>query len=203
MTVIVSFDDYTPVARYDSVPWASATIEEATAIDGAWTPIDTVTLTPADPDPAHPVSRSFTTGLGTAADLWYRVKFVDGNGDESLPTIPLQNVNVTRTPYATTSELAMILHITEAPNVNALNRVLAAAAAEIDAEIGLDAPYSDPPALVVEVNLERAVEHWQQMKSPFGIIGLGSEAGGMFAATDSWNRHANKLAPLKASWGIA
>jgi hypothetical protein len=56
-------------------------------------------------------------------------------------------------------------------------------------------------ALVTEVNLERAVEHWQQQESPFGVIGLG-EAVPTVTAKDTWDRHANKLMPLKRTWGI-
>jgi len=80
-------------------------------------------------------------------------------------------------------------------------RVLDVAAAEIDAELGTSfgTPY---PALVVEVNLERAVEHWQQQESPFGVIGLGDAVPTM-TARDSWDRHAHKLAPLKSTWGIS
>ena len=86
--------------------------------------------------------------------------------------------------------------------------MLEAAATEIDSEIGTAdiagtaLPYGAPPAIVSEVNLERAVEHWQQMQSPFGIIGLGDE-GAAYTARDSWDRHAHKLSPLKAGWGIA
>lgn len=203
MTVIVSFDDYTPVIRYDAEPWTSIRIEESDAFAGTYATIDTLTISPVDSDPATPASRSFTTANGTGPDLWYRVTFIDADGHESLPSVPQQNTIEAATMYATVSELAAILHVTEATNTAPLTRVLTAAAAEIDAELGLDAPFSDIPALVTEVNLERAVEHWQQMKSPFGIIGLGSESGGLFAATDSWNRHANKLAPYKASWGVA
>ncbi len=203
MTVIVSFDQFTPVIRYDQTPWVEVHVEEAPAITGPWTLIDTLSWLPVDPDPSQPAARSFTTVQGTADDLWYRVTFEDGDGNVSLPSAPLQNVSVGRVPYATTSELALILHVTEATNKVALTRVLATAAAEIDAELGRAAPFSEAPALATEVNLERAVEHWQQMKSPFGVLGLGAESGPTLTATDSWNRHANKLAPLKESWGLA
>ncbi len=91
MTVVVSFDDFTPVIRYDEVPWETVRIEEADSFAGTYTAIDTATLSPVDADPAFPMSRSFTTNLGTAADLWYRVIFVDGVLTESLPSVPLQN----------------------------------------------------------------------------------------------------------------
>lgn len=111
--------------------------------------------------------------------------------------------------YATRAELQRILKIrtASAEQETAMDRVLIVAAGEINAEIDLaadaDALAGWQLALAAEVNLERAVEHWQQMESPFGIIGLGAEFGGTHTATDSWNRHANKLAPLKSSWGMA
>lgn len=203
MTVIVSFDDYTPVARYDDQPWETIQIEEAPEVTGPYTLIDTVTIDPVDADPSQPASRSFTTTLGTGPDYWYRVIFLGADAAESLPSVPLQNTSHSRSPYGTTDELALILHVREPENETALLRVLNAASAEIDAELGRDSPFADPPAIVIEVCLERAVEHWQQLKSPFGVLGLGAEAGPTLVARDSWDRHAHKLAPLKEAWGLA
>lgn len=111
--------------------------------------------------------------------------------------------------YAETDELARILKIRTPSDEQtaAMDRVLEAAAAEIDAEIDLAATATLTAAqqeLLVEVNLERAVEHWRQQESPFGLIGLGGELGGAErTARDSWERHAHKLAPMKNQWGIA
>lgn len=109
--------------------------------------------------------------------------------------------------YAGTAELARVLRL-RAPTAEqaaAMDRVLEAAATEIDDELGVSyagtAGTAGTPALVVEVNLERAVEHWQQQESPFGVIGLGDAVPTM-TARDSWERHANKLAGLKETWGI-
>lgn len=212
---VVSFDDYRPAARYDSIPWSQVQIEEADtedgdSITGLWTLIDTQALVPLDPDPTAPMLRSFTTTLASdTPELWYRVIWVDAGSNTSQPTIPVQNIVTVPavSAYATTTELARILHISSptATQTTAMQRVLDAAALEIDAELGLTAPYSDPPAIVVEVNLERAVEHWQQMESPFGIIpvAFGGESGATYTARDSWDRHAHKLAPLKLEWGFA
>jgi hypothetical protein len=110
--------------------------------------------------------------------------------------------------YGTTDELQRLLRL-QAPTaaqVEAMQRCLDAAAEEIDWELGYTgaAPAPDPPPpLVVEVNYERAVEHWQQGQSPFGIIGLGAESIPIVAARDSWYRHARKLAPLKLAYGVA
>lgn len=105
--------------------------------------------------------------------------------------------------YATVSELARLLKVNATDREQALVRVLIAAADEIDAEVGRTSRYTIPPRLATEVNLERAVEHWQQTQSPFGIVGLGSEFGPSFTSKDSWERHAFKLAPLKETWGLA
>jgi hypothetical protein len=109
--------------------------------------------------------------------------------------------------YATAAELAGILKVSAVTHADALDRVLDAAAGEIDSELGRaddNALAEDwELAIAAEVNLERAVEHWQQMKSPFGIIGLGVETGATHTARDSWDRHAHKLAPLKETWGLA
>jgi hypothetical protein len=208
MATVVSFQDYTPVERFDSIPWTSVSIEESDEVDGDYTVIDTIALVP-DPDPANPAPRDFTTILGTGEDLWYRVRFYDANGDHSEYTDPIQNVSedLEATPYAGTAELARVLKL-RAPTADqlaAMERVLETAAYEIDAEIGRTGAFGTPyPPMVVQVNLERAVEHWSQQESAFGIIGLGGAEGfTVRAARDTWDRHAHKLAPLKDSWGIA
>ena len=117
--------------------------------------------------------------------------------------------------YADADELARILKIRNPTDAQseAMERVIDVAAGEIDAEIGFTLDDDDEVenplsgwqlALAAEVNLERAVEHWRQQESPFGLMGLGTEFGGGAERTarDSWERHAHKLAPLKQSWGI-
>jgi len=110
--------------------------------------------------------------------------------------------------YATVEELQFHLNITSptAVQTDGMERVLDAAAEEIDWELGYtaEAPApTPPPPLVVEVNLERAVEHWRQSFSPFGVIAGGAENEPIVAARDTWYRHARKLAPLKTAWGVA
>jgi hypothetical protein len=210
MSVVVSFENFTPTPRYDSTPWTEARIQEAATADAAnddWTTIETITLDPVDADPANPASRDFTTENGTAANLWYRIIFADATGDELLPTVPVQNT----TPivaYATVTELARILKIRQPTDeqTDAMERVLLTAAGEINAEIDLDTDEglsSWQLALAQEVNLERAVEHWRQQESPFGLLALGPEMEAARTARDSWERHALKLAPLKSRWGLA
>lgn len=211
MSQVITFENYTPTPRYDATPWTTATIQEAAtadAVDDDWTDIEVITLDPVDADPENPASRDFTTeNASDTAGLWYRIIFADASGDTLLPTVPVQNT----TPivaYATVTELMRILKIRQPTDeqTDAGERVLLAAAGEINAEIDLastDGLSSWQLALAAEVNLERAVEHWRQQESPFGLLALGPELGAERTARDSWERHALKLAPLKRQWGIA
>ena len=204
MSVVVTFEDYLPAARFDDIPWTKVLVEEAAAFDGPYVQIDEITFAQVDADPANPASRSFTTANGTADGYWYRVIFADASNSTLEPSYPILN-STAAAPYATVEELAAILKVKASTRGFELRRVLETAAAEINAEIGTAAmPLTGwQVSLATEVNLERAVEHWRQMESPFGWIGLGQEAGPARIALDSWNQHANKLAPLKASWGFA
>lgn len=202
MSQVISFTGYTPAARYDSTPWTEVRIEEGATSAGPWTLIDTIALSPVDSDPANPATRSFTTSNASDTDgLWYRLTFADAAGATLEPTFPVQNI-ASRIPYASAEELAELLRVKVADRREDLLRVLEAAAFEIDAELDRTTPLDAVPALVIEVNLERAVEHWQQGQSPFGILGLGGDVP-MRASRDSWDRHAHKLAPLKERWGFS
>jgi hypothetical protein len=210
MSQVISFEGYQPSARYDSLPWTEVHIAEGTASDGTFVDFSTQALLPLDADPANPAFRDFTaTTESDEADLWYQLTFYDAAGAFAQPTFPVQNTSDDDRPiYASVSELAQILRVSASSRHAALTRVLRSAAEEIDSEIGTadidgtELPYSNPPSLVREVSLERAVEHWQQMQSPFGIIGVG-DTGATYTARDSWQRHAHKLAPLVGSYGLA
>ncbi len=192
---------FTPPSRADDQPWTEARLEQSATETGSFTLVELFTLDPVDSDPQNPDTRSFTTSLATA-DYWLRVVWIDADANESDPSDPVLPDAGTE-PYADAAELAAILKVNPTSNAAALARVLLAAAGEINDETGRTDLAGWEIALAAEVNLERAVEHWQQMKSPFGIIGLGSEIGPAHTSTDSWNRHAAKLQPLKRSWGLA
>lgn len=115
--------------------------------------------------------------------------------------------------YVEASELLSVLKIrSPSDEENALaERCVTAAAVEIDSEIDLDLTDEDNPddplsddelTLAAQVNLDRAIEHWQQAKGQVAF-GLLSDAGGILTARNSWERHAEKLAPLKRGWGMA
>ena len=81
--------------------------------------------------------------------------------------------------YGTPAELARILQLSapSAAQQLALQRVLDATATEIDNELALTEPLTAPyPPLVIEVIVERAVEHWKQEQSPFGLVVLGGDS---------------------------
>lgn len=207
MGQVVSFEGYKPAARFDGLPWTDVKIEEAATVDGTWTEIDSIALSPVDPDPENPQSRDFTTEAGTAPNLWYRAIFADANADVSNPTTPVQNRVSLASGYATVEQLAAKLSISGArlqANSDDLERVLNAAAVEIDKEIGgpLLSPTDAELDLLGTVNLGRAQDLWVIEGLPAGVIGLGGEMP-MMTPRDSWARWANMLAALKEDWGLA
>lgn len=93
-----------------------------------------------------------------------------------------------------------------AAEVAAMDRVLEAAAAEIDWDLGYstDSPAPDPPPpIVVDVNLDRAAELWRFNFSVGGVYPQGAEMGVVVAPRDTWNRHHLRLNPLRVHVGIA
>lgn len=100
---IVSFTEYIPIARFDGIPWDRVTIEESAdvggASDGNWVQIDTILFADPDSDPKEPKSRSFTTDEATLDIGWYRVTFLDAQGNQ-LPTEPIRHPEVPIKPWA-------------------------------------------------------------------------------------------------------
>lgn len=112
MGQVVTLENFRPPDRFDTVPWATARIEEAEAETGPYTVIDTQDIDPVDADPTAPALRSFTTSEGTDVDLWYRIVFLDDSGGVSNPSAAVQNTSATGTALATPAELAARLGIT-------------------------------------------------------------------------------------------
>lgn len=208
MGIVVSFQDFTPAARYDSVPWTDVLIYETDDPDtGTWTLIDTIALTP-DVDPSDPASRDFTTENGSAVNQWYRIIFVDGTGDQTEPSAPLQNIPSAVTAYASVDELARILHIRVPTDTQttAMKRVLLAAAGEINREIDFasdDALEGWEQDLCEQVNLDRAADLWRHTESVPGVLGVVDEIVPSSPGRYSWERYAQRLAPIKRQWGLA
>ena len=110
--------------------------------------------------------------------------------------------------YVDRAELQRILgkQTATADELNAMDRVLDAAASEIDWDLGYtaEAPAPvPPPALVAQVNLERAAELWRFSFSTSGVLPQGPDIGPVIAPRDTWNRHHLRLNPLRAHVGIA
>lgn len=207
MSQVVTFESFQPSDRFDNVPWSAAEVYEGATVTGPWVLIDTIALNPVDVDPAHPAFRNLTTSAASETDgLWYQLVFIDGSGNIGQPTTPIQNLASAATPYATVEELARILKI-RAPSdaqTAAMRRVLAAAASEIDDELGLTTPHTAPTALVVQVNLDRAADLWRHTESIPGITGLLGDDGTVpVPGRYSWERYAQRLANQKATWGLA
>lgn len=105
--------------------------------------------------------------------------------------------------YATVDELFRILKIRTptADQTAAGQRVMQAAAGEINAKMGrVDDLEPWQQQLCAEVNLERAVEHWMQEESPFGLVGLDSPTGPTYLPRKS--RALAKLLPAQQRWGV-
>jgi DNA-binding transcriptional LysR family regulator len=108
--------------------------------------------------------------------------------------------------YIDVAELQRVLRITAptAAETTAMQRVIDAAATEINWELGLDVDASPPlSSIIVDVNLDRAVELWRLNWSPgFGALPIGPDQIPVITARDSWYRHRLRLLPLKTSWGL-
>jgi hypothetical protein len=211
MTQIVSFVSYTPPQRFDTLPWTHVQIEEAPTSTGSWAVIDTLALSPLDVDPTNPQARSFTTANGTTTDQWYRISFVDAGLHLSEPTQPVQNTAGQAPPvvaYIDTTELFRILKVRDpsAEQIAAAERVILTASGEIDAEIDRNTTVALETwqlQLAQSVCLDRAADLWRHTESAPGILGVVDEAVPSTFGRYSWERYAQRLSPLKESWGIA
>jgi len=116
------------------------------------------------------------------------------------------------TPYADSTELARVLKI-RTPSTDqaaALDRVLLAAAGEINAEIDLadgNTLADWQTAICAQVNLDRAADLWRHTESAAGMTGLMGDNGetimpGRYIRY-SWERYAQRLVPCKDQFGVA
>lgn len=106
---VVSLTDYTPLPRFDGLPWTNARLEEGPADAGPWTPLHTFPLSPLDADPSNPITRSFTWPAATLVEGWYRIVWVDAALAES-PTDPVHNIESSKAEYMpTTSQVARLI----------------------------------------------------------------------------------------------
>lgn len=109
--------------------------------------------------------------------------------------------------YAELDELRAITKVATGRETE-LQRCLDAASLEIDSELDRAVALSDDDdatdaqlALAAQVCLSRAVDLWHDAQMPLGALGLGGETP-LITPRNSWERHANMLAPLKQAWGV-
>ena len=102
MTYVVTFEDFTPPPKFDGLPWLEVHIEESDAIDGVYTEIDVIGLSPLDADPTEPMARAFTTDQATLPNGWYQIIFHDAAASTAVPTTPIQNIPDETMPYLPT-----------------------------------------------------------------------------------------------------
>lgn len=108
------------------------------------------------------------------------------------------------TAYTTVDELARVLELRNpsSAQTDAMQRCLDAATFEVDMCVDHDEQYPAPyPPLAVEVTLERAVEHWSQSFTPYGVFQASGQP--ILTARDTFIRHGKKLTKLKERFGIA
>lgn len=112
--------------------------------------------------------------------------------------------------YGTTDELFRILKIRTptTDQTTAAERVLIAAAGEINAEIDLAAGVDLEDwqlQLVTVTALDRAADLWRHVENAAGINGLLGDdlSGATLPGRYSWERYAQRLAPVKNQWGVA
>lgn len=115
--------------------------------------------------------------------------------------------------YTTTDELARILKLRNVSDDQqaALVRNLTAALVEIDKEIDLADGVEltdDELQLAASVQLDRGADLWRHTESVAGMTGLLGDSGEYTANPGryirySWERYAQRLAPLKDQWGVA
>ena len=110
--------------------------------------------------------------------------------------------------YAALAELQRVLQkpAPTAAETAAMNRVLDAAAQEIDWDLSYDpvdnpAPAADP--ILADVNLDRAVELWRFNYSAVGVLPVGAEQAPIIAPRDTWYRHHLRLNPLRTMFPVA
>jgi len=111
--------------------------------------------------------------------------------------------------YASISEFLRLLQVTQPTTAQtaAAQRCLDAAMQEIDSYLSRNAGTAPPPAfgtaelaLVTQVNLDRASEHWRL--TPYGSLNQGPDMAPVFVRIDTFERHRAALQSLKSDWGV-
>lgn len=115
--------------------------------------------------------------------------------------------------YGSTTELFRVLKIRSATpeQTAAATRYLTTATIEIDTELDRAADAaaltSDELLLVDSVAIDRAADLWRHTESIPGVMGVLDDTSPSPTPSGywrySWERYAQRLAPLKDQWGVA
>lgn len=110
MPEVRNFRGAQPGERDDGHPYLEVAFDEAPEVDdapGTWVEIDRQDLDPVDTDPANPLARNLTTEEATLEVGWYRLRFIDADGDEDR-TLPVR-YPPTETWVPTVDDVAALL----------------------------------------------------------------------------------------------
>ena len=136
MSYVVPFKRFRPGSRDDGIPFTSVEIWEAATEDGVYGLIDTIVLDPVDADPENPAYRDFTTDGALLADGWYKVVFVDDDGNRQ-ESDPIHQTNIEGIYYTTPAKVRAWLNVTEGDLADdVLIRPIRLAQYDIDAACG-------------------------------------------------------------------
>jgi hypothetical protein len=159
LTFVVPFFDFRPVPRTDGIKWVTIKVDEGAAEGGPWTEIDSFNISTQlgglDADASHPSARSFTTHNATLENGWYRVRFVDSNGNvmgvepihntapdpaEYLPSLSdVGLVTLGRTVDSVNNITGTFSRDTQ-PDDASVSRLILAAGDDVRRKIGTDIP---------------------------------------------------------------
>lgn len=84
MPFVHSFDDVTPPARFDSVPWTRVRVEESATESGTFTEIAALAVA-NDPTPETPNPIDVTVATATLERAWFRFRFDTGASSATSP----------------------------------------------------------------------------------------------------------------------
>lgn len=145
---VISLNDYRPAARFDEEPWTTVWVQQSDAVDGTWTTILTETLDPVDEDPERPAYRDFTAEYDEEDGTWFRVVFIDADGDQE-PTVGIDATAVSyrpaiedvaallraRTTDSSGNELGTFTSATR-PTDDQVDRLIDQALGEVESRVG-------------------------------------------------------------------
>jgi hypothetical protein len=112
MTYVVPFKSFRPGSRDDGIHFTSVEVMESTTEDGVYELIDAFELDPVDSDPEHPAYRDFTTTLAVHENGWYKIVFVDDDGNRQ-ESDPIHQSNIEGIYYTTFAKVRAWLNVTE------------------------------------------------------------------------------------------